>query len=387
MHDITIVGASICGLYTARALRAEGFAGRITLVGDEVHRPYDRPPLSKEFLVGTYEIADIQLEDEDEHLDLNYRLGQPAVGLRAREQSVELADGSLVRGDAVVVATGARARTLPAAHGLEGVHTLRSLDDAIALRADLQPSHRLVVVGAGFIGAEIASSARGLGLEVDVVEVAPTPLAGPLGSRFGGILARLHERAGVRLHSGVAPATFEGDGRIRAVVLADGTRLPADVLVVGVGAAPNVEWLSGSPVAIGNGIETDQHGQTGLPGVFAVGDCAAWADSATGRPLRVEHWTNAVERPTVVAQQLLHGRTSMVPRPTYFWSDQYGVHVQFAGSIVDHDEVVVEDGDVDALRFLVTYRRAGEVIGVLGVDSVRQFTRRRRALSAIRTPA
>jgi NADPH-dependent 2,4-dienoyl-CoA reductase/sulfur reductase-like enzyme len=251
----------------------------------------------------------------------------------------------------------------------------------------LLPGARLVVIGAGFIGAEVASTASTLGLDVTVLEAAPTPLAGPLGAQLGQVLAGLHRRAGVTLRTGVAPVGFEGTQRVSAVRLADGTSLAADVVVVGVGAAPNVEWLEDSPLTLANGVACDEHGATNVLGVFAVGDCAAWHDPSSGGPRRVEHWTGALERPTIVAQRLLHGRAHSAPRPVYFWSDQYGARIQFAGSIAGHDAVTVEDGDLKELRFLATYRRGGEVIGVLGVDSVRQFTRWRRQLTPLAQPA
>lgn len=382
MRDITIVGASLAGLSTARALRAEGYDGRITLIGDELHRPYDRPPLSKAFLAGTCTEADLALEDADERLDLVELLGRRAVAL-SPGRVVKLDDGSRVQGDAVVLATGARARSLPWGDGLAGVHVLRTLDDSRALRADLVPGAQLVVIGAGFIGAEVASTARTLGLEVTVLEAAPTPLAGPLGGQLGAVLAGLHERAGVTLRTGVAPIGFDGEQRVSGVRLANGTSLAADVVVVGVGAAPNVEWLADSPLTLANGIACDEHGATDLPGVFAVGDCAAWLDPSSGSARRVEHWTGALERPTLVAQRLLHGHATTSSRPVYFWSDQYGTRIQFAGSIAGHDGVTIEDGDVDRLQFLATYRRGDDVIGVLGVDSVRQFTRWRRRLTPL----
>lgn len=380
IERVTIVGASLAGLSTARALRTEGFMGDITLVGDERHAPYDRPPLSKEFLAGTMGVADLTLEDESESLGLQYLLGEAAVDLAA-DRVVTLAGGGQVAGDAVVLATGARARTLPLGEGLEGVHTLRTIDDAFALSADLQISRRLVVIGAGFIGSEIASTAHHLGLEVTVVEAAPTPLSGPLGVSLGAVVARAHERAGVRLLTGSAPVSVTGDVRVRQVHLASGEVLEADVVVVGVGAVPNVEWLASSGLDIDGGVRCDAAGFTGVDGVYAVGDCATWLDQVAGRHRRVEHWTGAHERPALISQQLLHGSVLGQVKPVYFWSDQYGSRIQFAGTIEDHDEVTIEAGDLDSTSFLAVYRRAGEPVGVLGVDQVRLFGRWRRVLS------
>ncbi|XAS75428.1 FAD-dependent oxidoreductase [Dermatophilaceae bacterium Sec6.4] len=382
-HRVTIVGASLAGLSTARALRAEGFDGDITLIGDERHAPYDRPPLSKQFLAGTMGVADLALEDETESLGLQYLLGDAAVDLAA-DRTVTLADGRQVFGDAVVLATGARARTLPCGPGLAGIHTLRTLDDAFALSADLQISRRLVVIGAGFIGSEIASSAHELGLQVTVVEAAPTPLAGPLGVFLGAVVARVHERAGVRLLTGAAPVGMTGETRVRQVQLADGEVLTADVVVVGVGAVPNVEWLGSTGLDLRGGVRCDAAGFTGIDGVYAVGDCATWFDEQVGRHRRVEHWTGAHERPALISQQLLHGGAIGKVKPVYFWSDQYGSRIQFAGTIDGHDEVSVEAGDLDSGSFLAVYRRAGEPIGVVGIDQVQLFGRWRRSLSGYR---
>lgn len=380
IRRVTVAGASLAGLATARALRAEGFDGEITMVGAEQHAPYDRPPLSKQFLAGTMSAEDLALEDDAEGLDLHYLLGQPAVALLP-DRSVTLGNGRRVVGDAVVLATGARARSLPLGEGLDGIHTLRTLDDAVALAADLQCGGRLVVIGAGFIGSEIASTAHKLGLEVTVVEAAPAPLAGPLGVRLGSVVARAHEEAGVRLVTGVAPVAITGDTRVREVHLADGEILLADVVVVGVGAAPNVEWLASSGLDLDGGVRCDAVGFTGSDGVFAVGDCASWFDETSGRQRRVEHWTGAHERPDLIAQQLVHGVATSVVKPVYFWSDQYGARIQFAGTIEGHDDITVEAGDLDSTSFLAVYRRGGAAIGVLSRDQVRLFGRWRRSLS------
>lgn len=385
MRRVTVVGASLAGLATARALRFEGFEGEITLIGAEEHAPYDRPPLSKQFLAGTMTAEDLALEDDAEGLDVRYLLGQPAVAMLP-DRSVTLVGGRRVPGDAVVIATGARARTLPIGVGLEGVHTLRTIDDAIALAADLQHGGRLVVIGAGFIGSEIASTAHQLGLKVTMVGTA-VPLARPLGVRLGAVVARAHEHAGVRLVTGVAPVAITGDTRVRQVHLADGESLLADVVVVGVGAIPNVDWLQSSGLDTVGGVRCDAAGFTGVDGVFAVGDCASWLDKATGQQRRVEHWTGAHERPDLIAQQLMHGVVTSPVKPVYFWSDQYGARIQFAGTIEGHDEVTVEAGDLESNSFLAVYRREGEAVGVLSRDQVRLFGRWRRSLRAAMSAA
>jgi NADPH-dependent 2,4-dienoyl-CoA reductase/sulfur reductase-like enzyme len=386
---VAVVGASLAGLSAARALRNQSYDGRIVIIGDEVHLPYDRPPLSKDFLAGTASLDDIALgAPDDEDLGLEWRLRTTAVGLDHLSRSVLLRDGSEIRADGVVLATGARARHLPGSDGLDGVHVLRSLDDAISLREDLAAAERLVVIGAGFIGAEVASTARKLGLEVTVVETQPVPLAGPLGAEMGAVCAELHADHGTRLLTGTGVAGLVGNGRVEAVELTDGTRLPADVVVVGIGAVPNIEWLTDSGVALGNGVLTDARGATNIPGVVAVGDCAAtWSVSAE-RHVRIEHWTNALEQPATAAATLLGtGQPASTPVP-YFWSDQYGARIQFAGSRREGDVARVVEGSCADRSFLVVYERDGEPVAVLGMNQPRLFTRWRRQLrSAVPTPS
>ncbi len=378
---VAVVGASLAGLSAARALRDQSYDGRVVVIGDEVHAPYDRPPLSKEFLAGTASLDDIALgAPDDEDLGLEWRLSTTAVGLERLTRTVRLGNGDEVRADGVVLATGARARRLPGSDGLAGVHVLRSLDDAISLREDLAAAERLVVIGAGFIGAEVASTARKLGLEVTVVETQPVPLAGPLGAEMGAVCAELHADHGARLLTGTGVAGLVGTDRVEAVQLADGTRLSADVVVVGIGAAPNVEWLADSGVALGNGVLTDARGATNLPGVVAVGDCAAtWSDTAE-RHVRIEHWTNALEQPaTAVATLLGTGQPAPTPVP-YFWSDQYGARIQFAGSRREGDVPRVVEGSCADRSFLAVYERDSEPVAVLGMNQPRLFKRWRRQL-------
>jgi NADPH-dependent 2,4-dienoyl-CoA reductase/sulfur reductase-like enzyme len=408
VRSIAVVGASLAGLSAARALRSQGFDGRLTLIGTELHRPYDRPPLSKEFLAGRMSEADLALEADDEDLGAEWRLGVTATGLDPHDRSVFLDDGTSVRADGIVVATGAVARSLPGrpgSGGLGGVHTLRSLDDARALRSDLVEGRRLVVIGAGFIGAEVASTARDLGLDVTVVEATPIPFAGALGAEMGAVVASLHGDHGVRLIcgvgvrgltrvdrangvrglSGTGVSGFAGADRVGGVLLDDDRLLPADVVLVGIGARPNVEWLEGSGLRLANGVVCDAGGATGVPGVVAVGDCATWFDPALGHHHRVEHWTGALRRPAAAAVTLLSGGTT-VPEPPgspYFWSDQYDVKIQFAGHVRPGDTVTVEEGDVAGRSFLAVYRRQDRPVAVLSLNQVRLFTRWRRRLDAV----
>jgi NADPH-dependent 2,4-dienoyl-CoA reductase/sulfur reductase-like enzyme len=359
------------------------------VIGNEEHLPYDRPPLSKDFLAGTASLDDIALStSDDEDLQLEWRLGTTAVGLNPLSRSVLLRNGSEIRADGVVLATGARARLLPGSEGLGGVHVLRSLDDAISLREDLATAERLVVIGAGFIGAEVASTARTLGLEVTVVETQPIPLAGPLGTEMGAVCAELHVDHGTRLLTGTGVAGLVGTGRVEAVELTDGTRLSADVVVVGIGAAPNIEWLADSGVALGNGVLTDARGATNIPGVVAVGDCAAAWSASAERHVRIEHWTNALEQPATAVATLL-GTVEAAPTPVpYFWSDQYGTRLQFAGSRRETDVARVIEGSCADRSFLAVYERDGEPVAVLGMNQPRLFTRWRRQLrSSVATPS
>lgn len=386
MRTVAVVGASLAGLSAARSLRKQGYDGRLVVIGDEPHRPYDRPPLSKEFLAGTVTEDDLLLETDDEDLRAEWLLGARAVGLQVdgAERVLLLDDGREVRADGVIVATGAVARNLPGTDGLTGVHTLRTLDDARALRDELALGGRLVVIGGGFIGAEVASTAYALGLDVTVIEAAPTPLAGPLGETMGGIVSALHEAHGVRLLCGVGVKGLSGEARVDAVLLEDGRTVPADMVVVGVGARPCVEWLEGSGVELDNGVKCGADGRTSLAGVVAVGDCANWYDPQAGSHRRVEHWTGARERPeAAVAALLSWGAVEAgASRPPYFWSDQYGVKIQFAGHAAGADSVTVEEGATGDRSFLAVYRRAGQPVAVLAMNQPRLFMRWRKQLAA-----
>lgn len=390
MRTVAVVGASLAGLCAARALREQGYDGRLVVIGAERHRPYDRPPLSKGFLTGACVESDLDLEDaDDQALDVDWRLGAAAVRLDRRSRRLTLADGAQVLVDGVVLATGARARELPAARDLDGVHTLRTLDDAVRLRAALRGSARLVVIGAGFVGAEVASSARSLGLDVTVVEAMPTPLTGALGAEMGAVCAGLHADHGARLLTGAAVARLVGSRQVEAVELVDGWRLPADVVVVGIGAAPNVEWLAGSGVEIAGGVLTDAGCATNVPGVVATGDCATSYSIHAGRGVRTEHWTHAFEQPATAVATLLGkdpGDRALAAVP-YFWSDQYGVRLQLAGHREHGDAVRVVEGDRDQRSFVAVYERQDRLVAVLAMNQPKLFGRWRRQLGTLRPAA
>ncbi|WP_432042207.1 NAD(P)/FAD-dependent oxidoreductase [Streptomyces cadmiisoli] len=380
MRTVTVVGASLSGLYAARELRSQGFDGRLVVIGDELHRPYDRPPLSKDFLTGRTDEAGLELADPEEtaELDAEWLLGTRARSLDPRGRTVVLDDGRTLSTDAVVIATGASARRLPGRHPA-GVHTLRTLDDALALRHELtRGPRRVVVIGAGFIGAETASSCAALGHEVTVVEAAPLPLVPQLGPDMAAVCARLHQRAGVRLMTGTGVAGLRGTDTVSGVVPAHGALLPADIVVAGVGVTPNTDWLAGSTLALNDGVLCDDGCTTSLPHVVAVGDVARIGG------LRAEHWTAATEQPRVAVANLLAGRTVETVRSVpYFWSDQYGARIQFAGRREDGDTVRITEGDaVDPAGggFLALYERAGRTTAVLAVDRPRSFMRVRREL-------
>jgi NADPH-dependent 2,4-dienoyl-CoA reductase/sulfur reductase-like enzyme len=389
MRTITIVGGSVAGIRSAEALRSTGYDGRLVLVGDDAHRPYDRPPLSKAFLTGDADADAIGLLDAEEEaeLALELRLGVTAARLDPAGGRVVLADGSDVATEGVVIATGGRARRLPGTEDVEGVHTLRTLDDALALRRALREgAPRVAIVGGGFIGAEVASTCRSMGLEVTVLDGLPLPLAPVLGPRIARSCVDLHAGHGTDLRPGAAVAglatvpTREPRGRrVVGVELGDGSTVKADVVVVGIGIVPNTEWLEGSGLRITNGVRTDAGMVTDLPNVVAVGDVARYGEDADGR--RHEHWTSAGEQAAVAAENLLAGRSGATFRPSgYVWSEQYGRMLQLAGHPSAHDHVDVVDGEPADGRFVARYVDGeGVTTGVFGMGNPRVFGRVRRS--------
>ncbi|MBA0126938.1 FAD-dependent oxidoreductase [Haloechinothrix sp. YIM 98757] len=368
---LVVVGASLAGLRAVEAARRAGYDGEITLVGAEEHLPYDRPPLSKEFLTG--EVEPNYFRDEESlrtELEVDLRLGTAASELRPAERTV-VTGGVELAYTGLVIATGARARELPGTPALDGVYTLRELDDARRIRAALGPGVRAVVVGAGFIGSEIASSARAAGAEVTVLEAAPVPLAGAVGEQMGAACAGLHERNGTDVRCRATVAAIEGAGAVESVVLDDGTRLPADVVIVGIGAVPETRWLEGSGVILDDGVVCDETLNAGFPGVYAAGDLARWPNPLFGETMRLEHWTTAAEQGGLAARNAIHPEQAR-PCATvpYFWSDWYGSRIQFVG-VPTADEVRVVAGDVASDSFLALYRRGDHVSGALGLNQRR----------------
>jgi NADPH-dependent 2,4-dienoyl-CoA reductase/sulfur reductase-like enzyme len=377
--SVLVVGASAAGLATVEALRRKGYRGGLTVLGAEPHLPYDRPPLSKQVLSGIWspERARLRPPATLSTLDAEFILADPAVGLDAAARTVHTTSGRALRADAVVVATGLRPRTLPGQADLAGVHVLRTLDDALALRADLLVSSRLVVVGEGVLGAEIAATAHGMGLEVTMVGPQPAPMASQVGPSVAGLLAELHTGRGVRLRLGAGVDHLSGQGgKVTGVRLNTGEVLPADVVVVAIGADPVTEWLAGSGLRADNGLVCDSRCRA-AEGIYAVGDVARWHHDKLGTSMRLENRTNAIEQANTVAANLLGDNQSYSPVP-YFWTDQFDAKIQVHGVLPVGAEVTMAEGDLESRRFVALYRHDGRVTGVLGWNMPKQTRLRRQ---------
>ncbi|MEV4016170.1 FAD-dependent oxidoreductase [Nonomuraea angiospora] len=361
MNQIVVVGASAAGLAAAETLRREGYDGSLTLIGEELDPPYDRPPLSKQILASLWEADRLALRTLDQltALRLDLRLGARATGLDLTERVVRLADGAEVPYDGLIVATGVRPRRLPG----RDARVLRTLDDALALRKSLSPGTRLAVVGAGFLGAECAAVARGLGCAVTLLEPAPVPLAHAVGERVGRVLSDTHREHGVDLRTGVT-VTAIADGGVR---LADGSLVESDEVLVAIGSRPNTEWLTGSGLEIDDGLVCDAF-CAAAPDVYGAGDVARWHNPLFGVPMRVEHRTNAAEQGMAAARNLLRpeARRPFAPVP-YFWSDQYDMKIHAYGHLRGHDTVEIVEGDLRQRRFLAAYRKGERLVGALAV--------------------
>ena len=379
LDRIVIVGASLAGLRAAEELRSQGHGGAISIVGDEPHQPYDRPPLSKQVLTGAKppeSTALTAVAGSLDDLDLEWRLGTTATGLDLADQVVLLGGGERLPYDGLVLATGAAPRRLPGTDHIEGVHTLRTLDDSIAIGAALQATpRRVAVVGAGFIGAEVAASCRSLGIEVSLIEALPVPLERGLGATMGAVVAELHRDHGVDVRLGVGVVLIEGGDRVERVRLTDGSVLEVDLVVVGIGVSPNTEWLEGSGVVIDNGVVCDET-CLAAPGVVAAGDVARWPSRRFNEVMRVEHWDNAISMGTHAARTLLAGAAAEPYDPVpWFWSDQYDRKIQLAGRAGPDDIVEVVAGRVEDRKFVALYGREGVVVGVLGMNQPAQVMR------------
>lgn len=368
MDRIVVVGASLAGLRAAEFIRRAKLDAELVLVGDEDRLPYDRPPLSKEVLRSELDLDRLALRRKSyDDLNVELALGQPAVALDTAAREVRLASGGAISFDGLVIATGGRARALPNQPQLAGLHTLRTLDDALAIRASLAGNPRVAVIGAGFIGAEVAASARQMGLEVTMIEALETPLAQSLGPRLGRVLQGIHERCGVTVRCGRRVERFEGTDRVRGVTLDDGTSVECDAVVVGIGMKPAVSWLEGSGIELEDGVRCDETLATSVPGIVAAGDVASWHNPLFDERMRVEHWTNAVEQARHAVGTLLAGPGEAEPFESVplFWSDQFNFKIQGVGRPKPTDELIIIGNEIEGDGLIALYGRAGRLVAAV----------------------
>ncbi|MCH9736951.1 MAG: NAD(P)/FAD-dependent oxidoreductase [Actinomycetia bacterium] len=360
---VVIVGGGLAAARTAEQLRRSEFGGAITIVSDEDHLPYDRPPLSKEVLRAETDDVTLKPAEFYEENDITVLLGHGVSSVDTAAKTLTLADGTQLSYDELVIATGLVPKRISSFPDLAGIHVLRSFDQSLALRREAGAARRAVVVGAGFIGCEVAASLRALGVDVVLVEPQPAPLASVLGEQIGELVTRLHRAEGVDVRCAVGVAQVGGDDRVQSVTLDDGTELEADLVVVGIGSHPATGWLEGSGIEVDNGVVCDEVGRTSAPHVWAIGDVASWRD-ALGGQVRVEHWSNVADQARAMVPSMLGQDALAAVSVPYFWSDQYDVKIQCLGEPEGTDTVhVVED---DGRKFLAYYERDGVVVGVVG---------------------
>ncbi|MFC0862339.1 NAD(P)/FAD-dependent oxidoreductase [Sphaerimonospora cavernae] len=382
MNRIVIVGASVAGVHAAEALRDQGFDGDVTLVSAEDTLPYDRPPLSKEALAGKVGEQDLLLRPSGWYAEqgIELMLGQPARQVDVRGGSVLLAGGASLGYDGLVLATGSAARRLDSISGdTARIHLMRTARDCVRLRERLIPGSRLLVIGAGFIGLEVAATARELGVEVTIVEIGPAPLAAVLGTQVGNWFQRLHEQRGVSIRCGQSVRAIETVGDGSRVHLAGGDVIDADAIVAGVGAAPATRWLQGSGIEMSDGgVACDERLHASAPGVVAAGDIACWYNPLFDEHIRVEHWTNAVEQGRFAALSLLGVSDASYVGPPYFWTDQFTAGTRTVGRISGADRVCVRHADDNSLVAL--YGRGNVLRAAVCVNSPRALIACRRAI-------
>jgi NADPH-dependent 2,4-dienoyl-CoA reductase/sulfur reductase-like enzyme len=375
---VVIVGASAAGLAAAETLRRSGHTGTITLIGDEPEAPYDRPPLSKEILSGAWtpDRLPLRAQADLDALDLDTRYGRAATGADLDARTVLLSDGTEAAYDGLIVATGVRPRRLPGTPA----HVLRTLHDALALKDRLGPGRRLVVVGAGFLGAEAAAVAVGLGTQVTLLEPAPVPLAHAVGEDVGRVLAQAHHDHGVHLHTGTGVAEVVPGG----VRLDDGSVVEAETVLVAIGSEPNTDWLAGSALRLDDGLVCDEF-SAAAPGVYGAGDVARWHNPLFDTSMRIEHRTNAAEQGMAAARNLLGAQRPFAPVP-YFWSDQYDMKIRAYGYLRGHDELRIVEGNLQERTFIAVYRTGDRLTGVLSVGMPPRSIRPWQQAIAARTP-
>ncbi|MEU4098435.1 FAD-dependent oxidoreductase [Streptomyces sp. NPDC026673] len=372
--DVLVIGGSVSGATTVEALRQRGFTGGIRLVGDEPHLPYDRPPLSKKVLSGAWAPERVTLFDARrlEALGADVTLGVAATRLHARNRVVTLADGRLVPYGTLVIATGLRARTLPFGRDLAGVHTLRTVEDSVRLREALLRAGTLTVIGAGVLGCEIASTARGLGLAVTLVDPNPAPMWRQLGAEVGKMLGDLHRDHGVEVRAGTRVTGFSRHAnRVNGVLLEGGATIPTDLVVMTMGSTPATDWLIGSGLVLDDGIVCDERCRAG-DGIYAVGDVARGPHGGDGSGGRLENRTNATEQAAFVAADIMGASEPYRPRP-YFWTDQYDVKIQVHGTVPPDAELTLLEGDLASRRFIMLAARGGTPVGLVGWNSAKRI--------------
>ena len=380
---IVIAGAGHAAGQLVTTLRQKGFDGSIVAVGDEAYPPYQRPPLSKKFLAGELELERIYFKPAEfyESNNIELQLGVRATAIDREAQTVSCSNGAVLGYDDLVLATGTRVRRLPLPGAeLAGVHYLRSIDDVLGIRADMEQHKRMVIIGAGYIGLEVAAVAVTRGLDVTVIEMEDRVLSRVVSPALSRFYQQEHEKHGVKFELGASASHFAGDGRVTSVVLADGRTIPADLVIVGVGVVPNSELAESADLAVDNGIVVDDHCRTSDPHVYAIGDCTMHPNSLLGRSLRLESVHNALEQAKTAAANLLGEETAYSQVP-WFWSDQYDLKLQIAGLSQGYDEAVTR-GDPNSRSFACLYLRGGRLIAIDAVNSPRDFMQAKPLIAA-----
>ena len=389
LNTVVIVGSSLAGLRAAETLRLEKYEGRIIIVGAENREPYDRPPLSKKVLAGEWEAERISLRKPEDLAKLNvqWKLGSAAAALDTKNRIITLVAGETISFDGLIIATGSGVRKLPNQPDWKGVHVVRTLDDSLNLRADLNPGARLVVIGAGFIGLEVAATAKARGCEVTVLEGAPAPMMRGLGAEMGHAAALVHADNGVQLRCDVKVAGLVegGPGAVGGVALDGGEIVPADVVLVGIGVVPAAQWLENTELELRDGVVCDTTLNAGVPGMYAAGDICRWLNNLYDQEMRVEHWTTASEQGAAAASNLLAVSRGEQPKPyaavPFFWSDQFTARIQFLGRANGDEIAHVVVGSPEERSFVALYEKDGYLKAALGVSRPKQLMPFRKLLA------